>query len=313
VHHLTATRPTIVDHTDGRPVATGVDAQHAGSSALLWAIAEAESTGRPLRLVTACEPLVATVGLGEDVVTDPDLRTAREHLAEISDRYLSADRPAEAEVLIGRAVQVLLDASHHAHQIVLGQRGAGMVRRLITGSTSIAVAGRAACPVVVVPTTWSAPTAVTAPVVVGLDLRLDDLLALDGALDDHPHLARAATALDAAADQAERRRVPLLVVCAWEPPAELGLTPREVADHEARHREALEQFVLAWRDAYPGVEIALRLESRTAEAALTAHAATAQLLVVGRRTAPMRAGGFALGSSTRHLLHHLVCPVMVVP
>lgn len=303
---LTAPGPTPVVHTDGRPVSTAVDASHPSSAAVLWAVAEAESTGRPIKLVSACEPIMIATPVAyvdDEIPTEPDTGDARRFLATTASRYAGGLPHVEAEVMVGGPVQVLLEAAKDAYQIVVGQRGVGAVRRLVTGSTSIAVAGRAPCPTVVVPNGWTPSTQATAPVVVGLDVRLEDLQAEDGALEDHPRLEKAAAALDAAADQAARRRVPLIVLSADEGAGE-------------RHDErvaALEGFLAPWRDTHPQVEIVLRAVVDSAEDALDREARTAQLLVVARRTKPMRTGGFALGSSTRHLLHHLVCPLMVVP
>lgn len=296
--------PTPVVHTDSRTVATAIDASHPSSAAVLWAVAEAESTNRPIRLVSACEPIMIATPVAyvdDELPTEPDTGDARRFLASTASRYASGLPHVEAEVMVGGPVQVLLEAAKDAYLIVVGQRGVGAVRRLVTGSTSIAVAGRAPCPTVVVPNGWTPTTQATAPVVVGIDVRLEDLRAEDGALADHPRLQKAAAALDAAVDQADRRRVPLIVVSSSQ------------GDHETERAAALEEFLSPWRDTHPQVEIVLRAVVGTPEDALDQEARTAQLLVVARRTKPMRTGGFALGSSTRHLLHHLVCPLMVVP
>jgi len=298
--------PTRVDHADGRTVSAGVDASHPSSAAVLWAVAEAESTRRPIRLVSACEPLMLATPVAyvdDEIPTEPDTGEARRFLASTASRYAGGLPHVEAEVMVGGPVQVLLEAAKDAYLVVLGQRGVGAVRRLVTGSTSIAVAGRAPCPTVVVPNGWVA-TQSTAPVVVGIDVRLEDLRAVDGAMPDHPRLVKAAAALDAAIDQADRRRVPLVVVSSAE---------REAAGDDAERTEALEEFLRPWRDTHPHVEVVLRATVGAAEEVLGREARSAQLLVVARRTKPMRTGGFALGSSTRHLLHHLICPLMVVP
>lgn len=313
---LTATRSTPVTHTDGRTVSAGIDASHPSSAAVLWAVAEAESTGRPIRLVSACEPLMVATPVAyvdDEVPTEPDVGDARRFLATTASRYATGLPHVEADVMVGGPVQVLLESAKDAYLVVVGQRGVGAVRRLVTGSTSIAVAGRAPCPTVVVPNGWSVAGQSTAPVVVGLDLRVDDLRVGDGAMPDHPRLDKAAAALDAAVDQADRRRVPLIVLSSWEAPREIVWTNEDVQDHETERVALLEEFLLPWRDTHPQVEIVLRAAVGPAEDALDDAARTAQLLVVARRTKPMRTGGFALGSSTRHLLHHLVCPLMVVP
>jgi hypothetical protein len=47
--------------------------------------------------------------------------------------------------------------------------------------------------------------------------------------------------------------------------------------------------------------------------ALLGEAVAAQLLVLGRRTKASHPGGLSLGSTTRRVLHHAHCPVLVVP
>ena len=70
----------------------------------------------------------------------------------------------------GDPVRTLVDMSRERGTlVVVGKRGLGAFNRVLIGSTSIAVAGRAAGPVVIVPDEWDPPETAKLPIVVGVD------------------------------------------------------------------------------------------------------------------------------------------------
>ena len=101
--------------------------------------------------------------------------------------------------------------------LVVGRRTRAGLQRLLLGSTSIAVAGRAPVPVVVVPDSWVPARTASAPVVVGVT----------GDGDDKP-------ALRFAFEHAAALRVPLVAVHAWEIPPLLTWSPTEIIDSRGR-------------------------------------------------------------------------------
>ena len=69
---------------------------------------------------------------------------------------------------------LILEAADNASLVVVGKRGLGAFARIIVGSTSIGVAGRASCPTVIVPDSWDQARAATKPVLVGIDVTKHD-------------------------------------------------------------------------------------------------------------------------------------------
>lgn len=122
--------------------------------------------------------------------------------------------------------------------------------------------------------------------------------------------AESAKATAWAADYARQTGGTLELVIAWATPVSYGL-PLVVGgyDPEVEAREIVEK--VATDIDLPIERIHLAVENGAAATALLAHAARADLLVVGSRGH----GGFSellLGSVSRHCVHHAACPVVVV-
>jgi nucleotide-binding universal stress UspA family protein len=285
---------------DGRTVVVGVDGSEPGLDAVRWAAAEALRRAAPLRLVNAfgwpATPHIGDPGLGVDH-REVLLETARESLAAAA---AEADRAApgvvvEQQVVVGFPVPVLVSESARAQLVVLGDRGLGGFTGLLVGSVAIALAARAACPVVVV--RGSGPDAPPGgPVVVGVD---------------GSRLSEAALAF--AVDAAATRDVPLVAVHTWRDTV-LDAATAGLVDWQAVETE--EQRVLAerlapWTEKHPALEVRRVVTTDRPAAALVERSGEAQLVVVGSRGR----GGFAgllLGSVSHALVHHAGCPVAVV-
>ncbi|MFE2757414.1 universal stress protein [Actinosynnema sp. NPDC059335] len=283
-----------------RPVVVGVDGSGSGLRAARWAAGEASRRGVGLRLVRACEvPTGYRPGL-----VDPN--ALREALAEDGRRSLAAALDAvgplasdvDAVLEFGPSVPLLLAEAEDASVLVLGNRGLGGFTGLLVGSTSVELAGRASCPVVVVRGRDDDPPA-DGPVVVGVD---------------GTELSEAALgfAFAAAADRGDE----LVVVRAWaDPVLETAFAATAVAfDVEPVAREAEESLtgqLAAWRREHPEVRVTAHVVRERPAHALLRFAEDARLVVVGSRG---RGGfrGLLLGSTSRHLLHHAPCPVAVV-
>lgn len=296
------------------PVSVAVHFAHPSGAAVSWAAAEAAGAGVPLQLVTACEPLLSgEAGYAADQPTIPRRETAEEQLAAMATELGDLGVPVQPHIKVGTPIQVLLQAAGESSMLVVGQRGIGFLRRIFVGSTSLAVAGRAAKPVVVVPNRWEPPQDGPHHVLVGVDLRTDDLRSMTEDEDRHPRLEHASAALDAAFQQAERRGVPVVVLSTWTPASELGLDAQGITQHEEDRARRIEGFLAPWTERHPDVEHSVDVRIGRASDLLPDQSTHAGLLVVGRDTKPYRLTGFTLGSSTRPLLHSAHCPVMVVP
>ncbi|MYS42038.1 universal stress protein, partial [Streptomyces sp. SID5998] len=97
----------------------------------------------------------------------------------------------------------------------------------------------------------------------------------------------------------------------------LGLGPGEVALVDDPFRaDEWQCFVSAvlqvWRDKYPDVEVRQTVVREKATTALVRAASGAGLLVVGRRIAD-RPTLARTGPVTHAVIHHVACPVAVVP
>ncbi|HEU5417691.1 MAG TPA: universal stress protein [Streptosporangiaceae bacterium] len=153
-------------------VIAGVDGSPHSAAALAWAAADARLRGWELVVVTACAQGARPAGPG----TDP-AAACEQDCDEMQARMLrglpaGAAPPVSTRVLHGDPVAALVAAVTAADVLVVGTRGQGRVRALLLGSVAQGCAGRAPCPVVVVPSPprdAARPAADDGPVVAGVD------------------------------------------------------------------------------------------------------------------------------------------------
>lgn len=289
---------------DGAVVA-GIDGSASAVRAAVWAGAEAVRRERPLRLVQvyALPQVTAPVAAGTH-------EQVRGGLAARAEGWLAAARDA---VLAGHAgldvttaarewspVTALVQESRHAELVVLGSRGLGGFTGLLVGSTAVAVAAHAHCPIVVVRgrTPHDAPPG-TGPVLVGAD----------GSPDSEAAIAFAC-------EEARLRGTGLVALHTWSDvlaegmlrPHPLQEDPVEIA---ATERAKLAEQVVGWQRKYPDVAIELEVIRGRPVRTLLERGEHAQLIVVGCRG---RGGftGMLLGSTSQALIAHSPCPVAVV-
>ncbi|MFI6366148.1 universal stress protein [Nocardia sp. NPDC050630] len=81
-------------------------------------------------------------------------------------------------------------------------------------------------------------------------------------------------------------------------------------DHNEQQRALLAESLAGWRTEYPDVEVIEVPIPGLARAVLSEMARDAQLLVVGSHGHPA-ASALLFGSTSRDLLHHTTCPVLV--
>lgn len=280
-----AHRDTLPTEHARRAVVVGVDGSDRNRAAIDWAAQEAESSARPLHLLWVLDDDVAIRHPSSVTHPDRDLAVLQDLAAGVG-----RDRPeltVHPTLTSGGPVTSLLTHAAEQRVLVVGRRGLGAVARLLIGSTSIAVAGRSVVPVVIVPDTWDPHAHHHEPVVVGVDP--DDV---------RPD------ALTYALAEARRRGVRAIVV-------DCGAASGD-ADAAERSRTRLHEVIEPLRADFPGLHVELAHHDGRPVEALLAAAASAQLLVLGRRDGG-RLGGFPVGSVTRRVLHHAVVPVAVVP
>ncbi|MFC8348452.1 universal stress protein [Streptomyces sp. NPDC057280] len=293
-----------------RPVVVGLDGSRESLAAADWAAREALRRGLTLRLVHAWEGGTSAGEPGLPELAAPrywSQRILRGGLDRLGESYpqvrLSADQVPNS------APDALVAAADEAELLVLGSRAFSGFGGFMAGSAALATVARATRPVVLVrahqrlesehlPDADGRPSVGTPyrEVMVGVDPahRCEELLAF-------------------AFESAMMRAAPLRAVCTWRlpyMPAAAEAKARKAVGRDAEH--ALRTVLEPWRGKFPTVVVhELVLEGRPA-VQLTQAAADAGLLVVGRKVRPARIGTHT-GPVAHAVMHHVRCPVAVVP
>lgn len=281
-------------------VVVGWDGSPGSRAALTWGARAAQLLGASLTAVYV--DLVTEAAFITSYTAEPapmrqdhvdDVLAAARNLAESVAPGLNVETMQRE----GHPVSVLTDLSAEADLLVVGSRGRSRLSAMLIGSTSVAVASHARCPVVVIRD--EEPPSADAPVVVGTD-----------------GSASSADAIRFAVRYADAVGAPLRVVGAV-PEASAVLAGENLipAQYLAEAREEATAFVYealgGIREDYPDLEVAVTISHRPPGAALAEAAETARLLVVGTRG---RGGfvGMLLGSVSRSVLFSAHCPVAIV-
>ena len=284
-----------------RPIVVGIDGSEGALAAARWAACLAARIGAPLHLVhgrpdagpTLTDPATA---LRAAVMTYVD-----EHAAEILETAGGEVRAQEPglEVTTTRldwsAEECLLDASRWAKFVVLGSETVSPVAAVLLGSTTVAVAARARCPIILARGAGSEPSG--APVVVGVDY--------SNAGD---------AALEVAFEMAEYRQVGIEAIHILSQPIAMSenviptlvdWTALESAE-SARLSDAVDKVARR----HPNVKAQSFLECHRPAEALLRHSFGAQMVVVGTR-GHGALSGMALGSTSLNLMHNCRIPLMI--
>ena len=277
------------------PVVVGVDGSESALHAVRWAADEARRLDTSLRLVHAYEvPTGYPAGFVDPHVLRDALSAHGWEWLVQAHRVAAAIAPRSRVDLVeksGGAVSTLVRESRGAARVVLGSRGLGAITGLVVGSTAVALAELAHCPIVVVRGKNTA-----GPIVVGVD---------------RSHDGDAAIAFGFAA--AEARQTDLIAVHAWTHvlASSGGTDPPAITPPTRQAAATLDEQLVGWSEKYPDVQVIRKVTRERASRAVLRHAENAQLVVVGSRG---RGGlrGLLLGSTSQHLLHHAPCPVAVV-
>ena len=287
-------------HSDTqKPIVVAVDGSDKNRSAVVWAAAEAAAIGSPVVLVTVIDDHLRAI---PRLSIKGHNRRALEMLDGLREEFGPRPDPdsIRTEVVVGSAVQVLLDRSEQARLLVVGKRGLGGFTRALVGSTSIAVAGRATSPVVLVPHSWKVADHAEAPLVLGID-------------PYRPERAQIRFAFE----RARSRGLGLVAVHGWETPTayswDEAVITGAMTTWEQEAATEFDRVLDDWCGRYADVDVvAVHSHSHPATAILDA-AEDAQLVVLGRHSHHHRLAGFAFGSVTRAVLHYSECPVVVIP
>jgi len=284
------------------PVVVGLDGSPASVAAAWWAAGEAVQRNLPVLLLHSWTTQPLNVPIAQAAASKQQygrevlLRTE----AELLHRY--GDLALTTELVSAPASQVLLERGERASMLVLGSRGHGSLANFLLGSISLHVLGLAQCPAVTVRATdpavgtgWGHPAAQDRnEIVVGVSepgpasgLLLEFAFA---SADAHGIAVRAVRAL---------------------PPAVL---PHRHDDSRAtaEERTRLTDELAPWREKFPDVPVTAHVATGPAAHVLLTASAHSRLTVVGRRRHPSHLT-WKLGPVAHAALHHVPCPVAVVP
>ncbi len=291
-----------------RPVVVGIDGGPGSTGALRYGVAEAVRRRAPLDLVhvmpslgpavlapLAPFPPIAPTGPGSVAelrsVATSILQKARETATRLAPQL-----EVRTELAHGSRSASLVEASEEAQLVVVGRESHRGVERVLAGATTAAVAARAHCDVVVVPSFWT---------------------------DDHPRgrvvvgvktHSQGAELLGPAFAEAAARGATLTVVTAWELP-DPYLDRIEVRTHaedwEVEGRQVLTELMSDWRTAYPEVPVEIRIRHGRPASVLVETSRESDVLFLARRRHAVHTHGH-LGGVAYAVLRASDVPVHVV-
>lgn len=285
-------------------IAVGYDASPEAELALDWAISRAQATDGALVIVRAVQSDLVIGALRTKTSDSANDEARKLPGVQKAIAALSDDR-VEVKTSVGNPAAALVEASHEAGLVVVGTRGRGALMSGLVGSTSYAVAGHCACPVVVVRAPKGSAfvplPGVDAPVVVGVE----DLETSKKVLD-----VAAAYAHDYSAKLRLVRASYHVPVAAMTAEAALASTDL-IETLDAADDEILAECAGYIKQTYPELTVDTHRSSGDPARVLTDAADDAGLLVVGSRGH----GGFTgllLGSVSHAVIHQATCPVAVI-
>ncbi|KIZ16151.1 universal stress protein [Streptomyces natalensis] len=288
-------------------ITVGLDGSSESLAAAQWAADEADRRQSVLRLLHAWILLAA-----EAPGTPPD-RDQNAGARQLVRQVLDAVRERHPhlqiiEDLVGaEAEPALLRAAGESQMLVLGSRALGAWESYVLGDISLDVVGRAEGPVVLVraPGHTAAapaerpPTVPDPRVVVGMGLTAP----CDGLL---------AFAFDAAATRGlplqavHGRPLPVHAYAPW------GVDPDAEATVVKEAQDDLRAAIDPWSGRFPEVTVQLTVLPESPARAVVRTAPGAELLVVGRGR-HRHALAPRVGPVAHAAIHHVTCPVVVVP
>ncbi|MDQ1034466.1 nucleotide-binding universal stress UspA family protein [Streptomyces sp. V3I8] len=298
-----------------RHVTAGVDGSVESLTTAHWAAGEAVRRALPLRLVHAWKwhprPPASVPG------DSSEHAWAQQTLNKVVDSVRTAypELHVDARLVSDSPVAALLASAVETEMLVLGSRGLSGVAGFIVGSVSQRVVARSVHPVVLVragrnpagehpagPDRGSSPQTATIPsrhVVLGLDTR-------------HPCDELIEFAFEAARHQGGALRV----IHAFSIPSADGADLHAATGAGAGVLAVQERDLVAalrpWCAKYPGISVTETVSEGRPATALVRASSGAALVVVGRRIRESHLGTH-IGPVTHAVLHHVGCPVAVVP
>jgi nucleotide-binding universal stress UspA family protein len=284
-------------------IVAGVDGSDAGLRAVDYAVVEAQLHDAMLVIAHVVDQH-ALLGIPVPAGRRKALLGAGHAAAQAGLRRAAARgfprSKITVEVSVGRPAETLAGLSEDAMEMILGRRDLSGVERLFAGSTSVALASRASCRLIIVPQVWDPAdrNSASGGVVVGID----------GARDSLPVLREGF-------DQAAARRCELSVIYAFEPPT---FNFAGVAEYQDTLREWMEladlqiaETITAFDSDYPDVVVHRRFVRENPVTALLTAGLDADLLVIGVRGRGATSG-LHVGGVARAVIGGAECPLSLI-
>jgi nucleotide-binding universal stress UspA family protein len=291
----TATIPT------ADPVIAGVDGSRCARNAAYWAAAEASRRHLALHLVHAYHlPPGGFPGYNPYPphlladLRDEGAAILADTVGEVRRQF--PDLSIDSALVYGDPATVLRHASATASLTVVGNHGTKR-SAVSLGSVAAEIARTAPVPVAVI---HSARPPGTGPVVVGVD-----------------GSPTSEAAIGFAFDAAAARKAKLVALHCWTDPGIDGPLPlyaSEVVDPQRIQeveRTRLSEELARWTTKYPDVQVEQAVIHESPGVGLLEYAPSAQLIVAGNR-GHNAITGMLLGSTSRALIAHSPCPVVIV-
>ena len=268
-------------------------------AALVFAVAEARRTGRPLHLlhIVPAKSGDAYVGVYGGML-DLAKSTLDEALARAG-ALAAPDVTVTGEIVDhGWVVDDLARHTDGAGMLVLQHRVLSRLHRVFTGSVAFGVASRAPVPVVSVPEGWRGDGREAGVVTA----------AVQDAVEGR-------ALLRAGFEEAAARGARLAVLHAWwlSSGYDVAVVDNMMRDeYTAQFREELAKVLEPLRAEFPDVDVRVLVRHVPPVEAVLDAAEESALLVLGRRHHLLPIGSH-LGPVARAALGHAACPVLVTP
>ena len=245
-----------------KSVVVGIDGSQAAVRAAQWAVDEVADTDTPLRLMNITE-LSPSANRSE---TREVLAAAEDavHNARAAVEAIGKPVKVEMEIVEGRPLPALIDATYSTRLLCIGSTGSGNGSDTGFGSTAAALVQSAHCSVAVVRGHHRADLT---------DNRWIVAL-IDGSPDDD-------AALEWAFEEAERRNAPLVLLTAYESEFDLLQKDRILYEHDRRMQTILDRDVAVRAPHHREVDVRTVTAYGTFLTYLTEHANSTQLVIVG--------------------------------
>ncbi len=281
-------------------VVVAIDDSDQGCAVVRYAAVEAERLGVALDIVHILPGRLPVAPMRMSLVPDAEFESyGARILSRAKEAALGAVATLEVRthLRVGDRIQQLVAVAEHARLFVLGNPSPKTLDRLWTGGTVTAVAGRAACPVIVVPAEPD-PGEAHRRVAIGWKSP-----------------GQASELFETGFQLAAAMRAELVVLHAWRLEGrydDIIAHRAETQEWQREQTDLIEQELTPYRAAFPDVPVRVFVRHEEPAHALARVARGADRLLISRR--PLHhAPGRGVGKVGRALLREAHCPIEVLP